>query len=193
MTPTDARQWQPLTSPSVWTNDRGRVRPEREAREGGGSLPFPFAFPLTGQLAPPSPPAPAPAPLSPAPAPSPRPEDTIRIGPDGRIQGVDGMLDQIAQALARHAGPMLARDVLPIVQRDQALQMRVGQSAGAAMADRLRDDAALQTRVGQAAGTVMADSIKPWVVAGASALVIVAAIQGYRLYTSTRTRARDAR
>ena len=171
MTPTDARQsWHPLTS--AWSPP----------------------FSLAGQLAPP---APAPSPLSPAPAPPPPPppraEDNIRIGPDGRIQGVDGMLDQIAQALARHAGPMLARDVLPIVQRDQALQMRVGQSAGTAMADRLQSDAALQMRVGQAAGTAISSEIKPWVIAGASALAIIAAIQGYKLYSSTRTRARNAR
>ena len=98
------------------------------------------------------------------------------------------MLDQIAQALTRHAGPMLARDVLPIVQRDVALQGRVGQAAGAAMADRLKNDEALQTRVGQAAGTAMADSIKPWVIAGAAALTVIAAIQGYRLYKSATAR-----
>ena len=71
------------------------------------------------------------------------------------------MLDQIAQALTRHAGPMLARDVLPIMQRDEALQARVGQAAGVAMAD----------------------TLKPWVIAGASALAVLAVIEGYRFYT----------
>ena len=99
------------------------------------------------------------APLAP-PAALPATED-IRVGKDGRIHGVDGMLDQIAQALTRHAGPMLARDVLPIMQRDEALQARVGQAAGVAMAD----------------------TLKPWVIAGASALAVLAVIEGYRFYT----------
>ena len=104
------------------------------------------------------------APLAPLAAPA----DDIRVGKDGRIHGVDGMLDQIAQALTRHAGPMLARDVLPIVQRD----------------------AALQTRVGQAAGVAMASTLKPWVIAGASALAVLAVIEGYRFYTQRKSAAR---
>lgn len=91
--------------------------------------------------------------------------DDIRIGPNGRIHGADGMLDQIAQALTKHAGPMLARDVLPIMQRDEALQARVGQAAGVAMAD----------------------TLKPWVIAGASALAVLAAIEGYRFYTQRKS------
>ena len=105
------------------------------------------------------------APLAPLAAP---PADDIRVGKDGRIHGVDGMLDQIAQALTRHAGPMLARDVLPIVQRD----------------------AALQARVGQAAGVAMAATLKPWVIAGASALAVLAVIEGYRFYTQRKSAAR---
>lgn len=170
MTSTEARQgWQPLTSPSVWSPP----------------------LPLTGQLVPTPPapaPGPAPLPMPPASPATPSRPDEIRIGADGRIQGVDGMLDQIAQALAKHAGPMLARDVLPILQRDGALQMRVGQSAGTALADRLRTDAELQTRVGQAAGAAVSASIKPWVIAGASALAVIAGIQAYQLYTATRAR-----
>ena len=104
------------------------------------------------------------APLAPLPAVS--PADDIRVGPNGRIHGADGMLDQIAQALTRHAGPMLARDVLPIMQRDEALQARVGQAAGVAMAD----------------------TLKPWVIAGASALAVLAVIEGYRFYTQHKSR-----
>ena len=117
-----------------------------------------------------SPPAPVGAgPLAAPPVTASARVEDIRVGKDGRIHGVDGMLDQIAQALTRHAGPMLALDVLPIVQRDEALQ----------------------TRVGQAAGVAMADTLKPWVIAGVSALAVLAAIEGYRFYTqhkSTRRR-----
>ena len=93
-------------------------------------------------------------------------EDDIRVGPGGRIHGVDGMLDQIAQALTRHAGPMFARDVLPIVQRDEALH----------------------TRVGQAAGVAMADNLRPWIIAGVGALGVLAAIEAYRFYSHTGAR-----
>ena len=136
MTPSDAQQgWHPLTSPSVWSPPL----PVTAA---------PLAPPLRGEL----------SHLGPA-------AEDIRVGKDGRIHGVDGMLDQIAQALTRHAGPMLARDVLPIVQRDEALHTRVGQAAGVAMADRLR----------------------PWVIAGASALALLAVIEGYRFYTQRKS------
>ena len=79
----------------------------------------------------------------------------IRVGPNGYIHGVDGMLDQIAGALMRHAGPMLRREVLPAV----------------------REDAQLQTRVGAAAGRAVANELAPWVVLGAAALGVMAAIQ----------------
>lgn len=91
-----------------------------------------------------------PSPLSP---PSPNPE--IRVGDDGRIHGVDGMLDQIAGALMRHAGPMITRDVLPAV----------------------REDPALQTRVGQAVGQAVGQEIRPYFLVGAGALALIAAIQ----------------
>lgn len=68
------------------------------------------------------------------------------------------MLDQIAQALTRHAGPMLVRDVLPAVQQDQAMQGRVGQAAGAAMAATLR----------------------PWIIVGVGALSVLAVVEVLR-------------
>ena len=83
------------------------------------------------------------------------PSSDIRVGENGYIHGVDGMLDQIASALTRHAGPMLRRDVLPALQADTSMQTRVGQAAGAAMAQRLL----------------------PWIVAGVGALGIVAAVE----------------
>lgn len=64
-------------------------------------------------------------------APEPPP---VGVAPDGRITGVDGMLNQIAGALADQAGPMIARDVLPILQQDRALQREVGSAAGREMA-----------------------------------------------------------
>ena len=88
------------------------------------------------------------------------PSAEIRVGDDGRIHGVDGMLDQIAGALMRHAGPMIARDVMPAV----------------------REDPALQTRVGQAVGQAVGQEIRPYLLVGAGALALIAAVQFTRWY-----------
>ena len=174
MTPSSDTQqgWHPLTSPSVWSpplpsNERPVYGRGAAASEALVSPP-PFAAPMpvdqtTASLFARSARSVVHDPLVGA--------DDIRVGKDGRIHGVDGMLDQIAQALTRHAGPMLARDVLPIVQRD----------------------AALQTRVGQAAGVAMAATLKPWVIAGASALAVLAVIEGYRFYTQRKSAKSAAR
>ena len=98
--------------------------------------------------------APQPQPVTPR---SPNGAD-IRVGPNGRVEGVDGMLDQIAAALSRHAGPMLVRDVLPAV----------------------REDAALQARVGAAVGQAMASRLAPWIALGAGALGVLAFVQVVR-------------
>ena len=98
--------------------------------------------------------APPMPPLYVAPPPAP-PSAEIRVGENGYIHGVDGMLDQIAGALSRHAGPMLVRDVLPAV----------------------RDDHELQTRVGTAVGQRIADTMTPYLFVGTTALVVMAAIQ----------------
>lgn len=97
----------------------------------------------------------------PPPSPAP-PASDIRVGANGYVHGVDGMLDQIASALARHAGPMLVRDVLPTVQSDTAMQARIGQAAGTAIADRWR----------------------PWIILGASALGVLAIVQVVQLTRS---------
>lgn len=68
------------------------------------------------------------------------------------------MLDQIAQALTRHAGPMLVRDVLPAV----------------------KEDTAMQGRIGTAAGVAMAASLRPWIILGVGALGILAVLSLYR-------------
>lgn len=103
----------------------------------------------------------APAPITPR---APNAPD-IRVGPNGHIQGVDGMLDQIASALTRHAGPMLVRDVLPAVQSDVAMQERMGAAAGQAMADK----------------------ILPWVTLGAGALGVLALVQLLKWRSESRS------
>lgn len=82
----------------------------------------------------------------------------IRVGENGYVHGVSGMLDQIASAVMRHAGPMLVRDVLPAVQQDEGLQRRVG----------------------QAAGTAIAEKYLPWVALGAASLTVLAAVEVMR-------------
>ena len=78
----------------------------------------------------------------------------IKVASDGRIEGVDGMLDQVASALMKHAGPMIRSDVLPVVQRDEVMQARVGQAMGNAVADRMM----------------------PWVILGTTALGVMALV-----------------
>ena len=111
------------------------------ARDGWYPL---STHPLVGQASPP--------PAAPAP-----PAD-IRVGDNGYIHGVDGMLDQIASALTRHAVPALREQILPVIQADQTMQARVGQAAGSAMAQRLL----------------------PWIVVGVSAVGVLAAVEVMR-------------
>lgn len=82
----------------------------------------------------------------------------IRVGEGGYIHGVDGMLDQIGGALMKHAGPMIVRDVLPVVRSDQGLQ----------------------TRIGAAVGEAAASELAPWVALGAGALAVIAVVQVIR-------------
>lgn len=124
-------------------------------------------------VSPAPPPWTPPAPLSaapfiaPTPPPAPPPSAEIRVGENGRIHGVDGMFDQIASALARHAEPMFARlareDVLPAI----------------------RQDAALQQRMGSAAGEALGRQIQPYLLVGVGALSVLA---GLALYRHLRTR-----
>ncbi len=102
-------------------------------------------------------PAPNPARIVPGPtAPPSLPASAeIRVGDRGYIHGIDGMLDQVAGALSRHAGPMIVRDVLPAVQKDHGMQMRIG------------------TAVGQA----VANEMQPWIILGAGALTVIAVLQ----------------
>lgn len=96
------------------------------------------------------------------------------IGPDGRIAGIDGMLDQIAGALVRQATPYVQSQILPALQSDRALQMTVGAAAGQAAAQTLR----------------------PWVILGTVSLAaiaitsIVAASRKTQARRTTRRRSR---
>ena len=111
----------------------------------------------------------APPPLGSTPRPIPE-SAQIRVGERGYIHGVDGMLDQVAGALMRNAGPMLVRDVLPAV----------------------REDRALQARVGAAVGQEVARQVQPWLAIGAGALGILALLQLGKWY-GDRRRAAGAR
>lgn len=53
---------------------------------------------------------------------------------DGRIPGIDGMLDQVAAAVARQAAPVIRTELLPVVLADRELQRTVGSAAGKAFA-----------------------------------------------------------
>ena len=69
------------------------------------------------------------------PPPSPRPVDLLSLGmgPDGRIAGLNGIMDQIAAAVVRQ----LRVQLLPSIVNDKELQRTVGEAAGIALADRL--------------------------------------------------------
>lgn len=73
----------------------------------------------------------------------------------GRLIGVDGVLDQIGEALRRQVEPIVRDTVLPVLQRDVALQREVG----------------------AAAGVQLGREIRPWVILGALALATVAVVQ----------------
>lgn len=126
---------------------------------------FPQRHQPAGQVA-----SPTPA-VSPAP---PIPSD-VRIGPDGRIVGIDPILDQIAQAAARQAipiiqqtlPPLLRNDVLPILQRDKELQRTIGEAAGRAAAR----------------------EIKPWMILIGVSLGVIAGVQVAKYVRSRRSHA----
>ena len=99
----------------------------------------------------------APSSSAPAvPAPTPPASSEIRVNAvDGHVQGIDGMLDQVARAVMRYAGPALRQDVLPVLQEDTRMQTRIGQAVGAEIADRWR----------------------PWIIVGAGALSVLALVE----------------
>lgn len=54
----------------------------------------------------------------------------IAFAPDGSITGVDGLLNQIAGALARQAVPLIRTELLPALEQNTAIQDRIGAAAG---------------------------------------------------------------
>jgi len=62
----------------------------------------------------------------------------IGFAPDGTMTGVDGLLNQIAAAIAREAGPLIRDVLLPEIRRDTALQDRIGGAAGRAAVQELK-------------------------------------------------------
>jgi len=54
----------------------------------------------------------------------------IRYNADGSIQGIDGLLDQIAGAVARRFVPILRQEILPALQEDRDMQTRIGRGIG---------------------------------------------------------------
>lgn len=112
-----------------------------------------------------------PAPITPTPGP---PSD-VRIGPDGRITGINGILDQIAEAAARQVGPLiqqvvppiLRNDVLPILQRDKEMQREIG----------------------MAVGTAAARELKPWIILIGVSLGVMAGVQVAKYTRSRRSHA----
>lgn len=93
-----------------------------------------------------------------APSATPAPTPTATPDPTGRIPGIDGMLDQVAAAVARQAAPLVRTEILPVLQADRELQRTVGAAAGQAAATKLW----------------------PWFAVGAAALVVIAAASVHR-------------
>jgi len=81
-------------------------------------------------------PIPTATPTSPAATPASAPD--VGFAPDGTLTGVDGLLNQIAAALGREAGPLLRDVVLPEIRRDTVLQDRIGAAAGRAAVQELK-------------------------------------------------------
>lgn len=108
-------------------------------------------------------------PLTPAPVGSGAPMDDVKVNGDGRIAGIDGMLNQIAAALAAQAIPRVRQELLPPILADREMQATIGRAAGEAVARKLR----------------------PYAVVGALALVTIAGVQvaKYRLKRAQADRA----
>lgn len=82
-----------------------------------------------GQLAPSTA---LPAPAAPVVAPD------IGIGPDGKMTGIEPILDQITKSVVDNAGPMIRNQLLPVLQADKAMQREVGRAIGHAIAKHLQ-------------------------------------------------------
>lgn len=92
------------------------------------------------------------------------PSAPIALADDGRIRGIDGMLDQVASAAMRQARV----ELWPAWQADRAMQRTVGEA------------------VGRGAAATLA----PWVALGATSLAVGAAALVFRAW---RDRGRGAK
>jgi len=99
---------------------------------------------------------------------APQPGD---IDANGRLVGVDGILDQVGDALRRQVEPMVRDTILPYVSRDQNLQLTIGHAAGDALARRLQ----------------------PWVILAAGSLAVLAVASVVRARRSRSSRERRHR
>lgn len=84
----------------------------------------------------------------------------IGLAEDGRIRGIDGMLDQVAGAAMRQA----RIELWPAWQADTAMQRTVGDA------------------VGRGIGRGAADALAPWVAIGATSLAVGAAALVFRAW-----------
>jgi hypothetical protein len=104
------------------------------------------------------------APGTPGPS-SPGVPTTPQFTADGRIAGIDGVLDQIAGAVTRQVVPVLQNTVLPILQRDKEMQRTIGEGIGR--------------------GAVKALRPILWIIAGSVAVI------AYAYWQSTKQKPRD--
>lgn len=68
----------------------------------------------------------------------PPPTPPIEFTPEGHLQGIEGVLDQVMGAVTRAVAPMVQEQIYPMIQRDKELQREIGAAAGYAIARKLR-------------------------------------------------------
>ncbi len=67
-----------------------------------------------------------------------QPAGALQFGADGRITGLEGVLDQIFESLGRQVTPLVRDIAIPMIQRDKELQKTVGAAAGQAFANEIK-------------------------------------------------------
>lgn len=90
------------------------------------------------------------------------------IAPDGRVAGIDGLLNQIAAAAINQARPMVVNDILPVIQADPAMQRNIGEGIGRGIGSEMSGPA--------------------WVAAGALGILAVVAVVHVARGRSRRSR-----
>ena len=87
---------------------------------------------------------------------SPATVPTASAPTNGRVAGIDGVLDQIAAAVMRQAQPLVKDTVLPAIKNDPELQKNLGQGIGRGLGQQI--------------------SAPIWIVAGALGILAVVAV-----------------